>query len=221
MGGKVYAAPLAGLLPSSRAAPMTIAGHFRTVLPRLGDALRAPRTPEAESLTEPHDPRLRAVAAICTPLDLDATSAAFERPQSSLYRYYILRRLREIYREVAARHPVPTPVEALREVWQLRDFDRLTVAPRFGFASAEDYYAKASVGPLLPRIAKPALLLEAEDDPMVPRSTVMPALALAPPALDVRWVKRGGHVSLPSDLDLGMAAPRGMTGQALGWLLGR
>lgn len=171
-------------------------------------------------LTEAHDARLRAVAAVCAPLDLDATAAALDRPQSALYRYYILRRLREVYAEVAARHPVPTPLERLDGVWKLREFDALTVAPRWGFASAEDYYARASVGPLLPRLAKPALLVAASDDPMVPRSTLDPWFAGAP-ALDVRWVSRGGHVSVPGSLDLGMPAPRGLSGQVLGWLLER
>jgi hypothetical protein len=172
-------------------------------------------------LTEEHDPRLRAVAAVCSPLDLDATSAAFDRPQCALYRYYILRRLREIYTEVAARHPLPTPPETLRSVRRLRQFDALTVAPRFGFESAEDYYARACVGPLLGSIVKPVLFVAAEDDPMVPRSTVVPALAAAPATMDVRWVRQGGHVSVPSDLDLGVAAPAGLTGQVIGWLLER
>ncbi len=170
-------------------------------------------------LTEAHDSRLRAVAAICSPLDLDATSAAFDRPQSALYRYYILRRLREIYAEVAARHPVPTPLEVMRGVRRLRQFDALTVAPRFGFTSAEDYYERACVGPMLGRIVKPVLFVAVEDDPMVPRSTVVPVLAAAPPTMDVRWVRRGGHVSMPADLDLGVRAPAGLPGQVLGWLL--
>ncbi len=172
-------------------------------------------------LCEPHDPRLRAVAAVCSPLDLDACSAAIDRPGRAIYRYYLLARLREIYAAVAARHPVPTPVEALRGVWKLRAFDHLTVAPRWGFASAEDYYARASVGPLLARLDAPALLVVAEDDPMVPRETLIEPLRRAPAALDVRWVEGGGHVSLPAKLDLGARAPLGLSGQVLGWLLER
>jgi predicted alpha/beta-fold hydrolase len=171
-------------------------------------------------LTEPHDPRLRAVAAICSPLDLDACSASIDRPNAAIYRYYVLRRLREIYGEVAARRPLPTPPEQLRGVWKLRRFDALTVAPRWGFASAEDYYTRASVGPLLPKIAKPALMVAAKQDPMVPRETLLPSLRAAPAALEAHWVD-GGHVSPARRMDIGVRAPLGLTGQAIGWLLER
>jgi predicted alpha/beta-fold hydrolase len=211
-GDDFYHAGLTADLHAALASPEA-AGYGRIYL--LGVSLGGHVT--LRLLCEPHDPRVRAVAAVCSPLDLDACSAAIDRPQSAIYRYYVLHRLREIYAAVAARHPVPTPVEALRSVRKLRTFDGLTVAPRWGFASAEDYYARASVGPLLPRIAKPALLVASQEDPMVPAETLHQSLRAAPAALDVRWV-RGGHVGRPERLDLGCRAPLGLAGQVLGWL---
>lgn len=40
--------------------------------------------------TEVRDPRLRAVAAVCSPLDLDASVAGIDQPSGWLYRRYVL-----------------------------------------------------------------------------------------------------------------------------------
>ena len=62
-------------------------------------------------------------------------------------------------------------------VTRLREWDALTVVPRHGFASTEDYYARASVSGRWQALCAPALLVNTEHDPMVPASTVRPALA--------------------------------------------
>jgi predicted alpha/beta-fold hydrolase len=162
---------------------------------------------------------LAATAAVCSPLDLDRSAAAIDAPGYGLYRSYLLRRLRRILAAAAARNPALPAPEALRSVRTLRAWDGAVVAPRFGFASAEDYYARASVAPLLPRLRRPALLLLADDDPMVRRESVLPALATTPPNLEVRWVSPGGHVGFPRALDLGLPGARGLEHQLVSWLL--
>ena len=168
------------------------------------------------------DSRVAAAAAVCAPLDLDAGARAIDAPGRWLYRRYLLNHLGEIYREVARTRPVPIPPSRLRDVRTLREFDRLVIAPRFGFRDAEDYYARASVGPRLALLARPALLVASRHDPMVPAATLVTSLAAAPPQLSVRWADRGGHVGLPPDLDLELdlepGAPRGVAAQALAWL---
>ena len=49
----------------------------------------------------------------------------------------------------------------------LRGFDDCYTAPRSGFCDAADYYAQSSSGQFLPRIGCRALVLCAEDDPIV------------------------------------------------------
>ena len=74
----------------------------------------------------------------------------------------------------------------------LRIFDDLYTAPQGGFADALDYYRRSSALPLITRIAVPALILTARDDPFV---AVEPFEALKPPAhVEVRIVPRGGHL---------------------------
>jgi predicted alpha/beta-fold hydrolase len=100
----------------------------------------------------------------------------------------------------------------------LRQWDNLVVAPRFGFASAEDYYAKASVAPLLGRIELPALFIHSLGDPMIPPRVWQPSLANASPSIDVHITPRGGHVGFPNNLDLGLGPRLGLEDQVLAWL---
>ena len=54
----------------------------------------------------------------------------------------------------------------------MREFDAAYTAPHFGFASAEDYYHRASAMRVASRIRVPALVITAEDDPFVPAAPV-------------------------------------------------
>ena len=171
--------------------------------------------------SEEHDPRLAAVGAVCSPLDLRPAQLSFDRatPAAWPYRVYILGRLKRLYASIATYGPVPTPVERVERVRTLREWDALTVVPRFGFTSPEDYYATASVGPRLRRIDVPALLVACPSDPMVPLASIADAAAAADGVLDLRWVRRGGHVAFPASLHLGIEAPAGLPAQLAGWAM--
>ena len=168
---------------------------------------------------EAADARVVATAAVCSPLDLDRSAAAIDAPGYGLYRAYLLRRLRRILAAAAARHPDLARPAAVQGIRTLRAWDAAVVAPRFRFSSAEDYYARASVAPLLPDLRRPALLVLAQDDPMVRRESVEPALRLASPSLEVRWVRPGGHVGFPRRLTFGYDGAPGLESQVLSWLL--
>lgn len=165
------------------------------------------------------DRRLAAVAAVCSPLDLTLAGRRIDQPAVWAYRRFVLANFREIYAPIAARRPVPVPPETAARFVYLRQWDDAVVAPRWGFADAEDYYARASVAPHLGDLAVPALLVAVEDDPMVPGEILRPALSRRGHGLEVRWVERGGHMAFPAALDLGYPGPPGLEGQLLGWLL--
>jgi predicted alpha/beta-fold hydrolase len=168
------------------------------------------------------DRRVRAAAAVSTPLDLALSCATIDRPQATLYRRYVMRSLKEIYAAVAARRPVPLPPAAAAAIESLRRWDEAIVAPRHGFASADEYYRTQSAAPRLRELRLPTLLVEAENDPMVPASTVRPWLKQPLPGLEVHWVPSGGHAAFPSRLDLGLGGgsglERGLEAQILAWL---
>lgn len=167
--------------------------------------------------SEASNARLAGTAAVCSPLDLAATVEAFDRP-CNIYRRYVLGGLSAIYEACYRRRGGPVTPEQARRIRKIRTWDERVVAPRFGFKDADDYYARASVGPRLGSLLGRSLYVGALADPMVPRATVEPALGLASAALEVHWERRGGHMGFDAHFDLGQAAPRGLEHQVLAWL---
>lgn len=139
---------------------------------------------------------LRAAVAISAPLDLTRVTPAIERLRSLPYHRYVLRNLVRQGEAFAGAHPqlARYDVRALGRLRTIRAYDGHVIAPMHGFASADDYYERASAGPVIERIRLPTLLVHAEDDPMVPADTVRKWLTGAPPALEQAWSHRGGHV---------------------------
>ncbi len=90
----------------------------------------------------------------------------------------------------------PDLFEAGRERGALtvRDYDEAITAPYGGYADAADYYARSSAGPWLAAIDRPALVLAAADDPMIPGESL--TRWPLPPSGRVRReiAATGGHV---------------------------
>ena len=164
------------------------------------------------------DPRLRAVAAICPPLDLHHATLAFDHPAQRPYRLHIFRGLNKAYAAAAKRGRVHVPSAVVARARSCRERDSLTVVPRFGFRSAEDYYERESVASKLDRLHIPSLVVMSRQDPLVPAATVIPAIAGASRALSAIWVAPGGHVYFPKRLDLGQRGPLGLEHQVIQWL---
>jgi predicted alpha/beta-fold hydrolase len=163
------------------------------------------------------DRRLRAVAAVCPPLDLKAVQGWLDAPARKIYREYILRELRQMYVPIARRGRAPTPLERVQGVKTLREWDALTVAPRFGFHDADDYYAKMSVGPHLHNLSVPALLVASPHDPMIPAHSIAPLVEAPHKNLELCWVDDGGHVFFPPVVDAGFGQSQGLVAQVLEW----
>jgi predicted alpha/beta-fold hydrolase len=143
------------------------------------------------------DARVRAVAAVCAPLDLELAAQLLDRPASVVYRGHVLSGLNEIYGAVAKRRSVPTPLETVLRARSIRTWDSLTVVPRYGFGTVENYYSSMSVGPRLQALKVPSLLVQSTVDPMVPPWTYERHLTPPLPNLTVRRLASGGHVAFP------------------------
>jgi predicted alpha/beta-fold hydrolase len=59
-------------------------------------------------------------------------------------------------------------LDGLWKVWSIRTFDDRYTAPPHGYQGAGDYYRRASAMRVIDRVARPALILSAADDPFVP-----------------------------------------------------
>lgn len=164
------------------------------------------------------DERVRAVAAVCPPVDLGEGARLLDAPSQTVYRNYILSELRALYRGVAATTDVPTPWSRIKLVRHIREWDALTIVPRFGFENVDHYYSSQSVANRIDTLRLPTLMVHSHDDPVVIPETVYPMTKGPTPQLDVHWFDGAGHVYFPPSLDLGVSGPRGLGPQVLSWL---
>lgn len=159
------------------------------------------------------DPRLAAIVAICAPLDLARNVERLDAPSGWIYRRHVLNGLAKLHTKVHAGAQDQRP----RRFRTLREWDLTNIIPRWGFASAEEYWRSQAAGPRLREAQLPILFLAAEHDPMVPALTLRPHLERAGSAVDIRWIRRGGHVGFPRNMDLGLPGELGLFNQILTW----
>lgn len=205
-GADYYHAGLAGDLVTVLADP-TLADYSRIFV--LGFSLGGHVSVHLSFLAE-RDPRVAAIVAICAPLDLERNVIELDTPSGWIYRRHVLDGLAKIHAKI-------DPGRA-RRFATIREWDAATIVPRWGFASPEHYWRSQAAGPRLREAGIPILYVGSEGDPMVPAVTVEQHLARAGSAVDIRWVRRGGHVGFPRDIDLGLPGELGLIPQVLTWV---
>jgi uncharacterized protein len=137
-------------------------------------------------------PALAGVAAICPPLDLSACADALEARGNGLYQHYFMQMLTESYRRRHRARPDLFAEGRERGLRTVREYDDRITAPFGGYESAAQYYERSSAGPWLASIDRPALVLAAHDDPMIPVPSVA-GWALSP-SVRREILPTGGHV---------------------------
>jgi len=138
-----------------------------------------------------------AAAAFSVPFDLGAGA----RHINYVYVARFLRSLKKKITQMLEHFPEMRDRVDLAAILRARtfvEFDDAATAPIHGFASADDYYAKSSSLQFLPKITTPTLILNAEDDPFLPREALERARAAASPAIDFRTTPCGGHTGFIS-----------------------
>ena len=110
---------------------------------------------------------LAAAATVSAPIDLAVTCRYMMRRRNRLYHHYILGLMKV---EATGEGAVVSAAEraaimGARTVW---DYDDVFIAPRYGFASAEDYYERCRPTRFMAGIRVPTLILSAMDDPWIP-----------------------------------------------------
>jgi hypothetical protein len=144
-------------------------------------------------------PALKGVAAVSPSIELQACAARIESPANWFYRQSFMRSLRRRVRRKRALYPNLYDTRGLWRVRTVRQFDERFTAPAGGYADASDYYERASSLAVIPRIGVPALVLHAEDDPIIPTAPFCsPSIAANPEVLLV-LTSRGGHVGFVAD----------------------
>ncbi len=110
---------------------------------------------------------VRAVVAVSPAIDLSASADALHRWDNRLYEWWFLIALAGRMRRKAELFPERFRAYPLGSIRSIRDFDDRITARYFGFNGAEDYYKRASAGPVLEHIAVPTQVIHALDDPFI------------------------------------------------------
>jgi uncharacterized protein len=141
---------------------------------------------------------VRAVAAVCSPIDLAAGGRAIGRGFNRLvYTRMFLRTMIPKALRKLAQHPGLFDRDRLLAARDLYEFDNVFTAPLHGFASTDDYWRRGSAKPHLHRIRIPALVLNARNDPFVP-ADCLPSPHEVKPPVTLWQPAHGGHVGFPA-----------------------
>ena len=110
---------------------------------------------------------LAAAATVSAPIDLAVTCRFMMRPRNRLYHRYILDHMKV---EATGEGAIVSAAEraAIMGAATVWDYDDVFIAPRYGFASAEDYYERCRPTRFMAGIRIPTMILGALDDPWVP-----------------------------------------------------
>jgi uncharacterized protein len=140
---------------------------------------------------------VQALASVCAPLDLAAGGHAIGRGfNRQVYTRMFLRTMKPKALRKLAQHPGLFDRAALLRARNLYEFDNIFTAPLHGFASTEDYWARASAKPHLSRIGVPSLVVNARNDPFVPASS-LPVPGEVSRSVLLWQPADGGHVGFP------------------------
>jgi predicted alpha/beta-fold hydrolase len=97
--------------------------------------------------------------------------------------------------ELFPKHFALNGVDRIRTI---REFDDVITAPLCGYGNAVNYYDRASAKHVLASIAVPALVITAQDDPMVPHASVRRPELLGNPRITLLDPPHGGHCAFIS-----------------------
>ena len=139
-----------------------------------------------------------AICAVCAPLDLTACGLHISHGFNHLvYGRRFLHTMKPKALQKWDQFPGLFDREALVQARTVLDFDQVFTAPLHGFASAMDYWRRASAKPQLGSLRLPTLIVNAQNDPFVPSDSLPTPRDIAP---DVQlWQPaHGGHVGFPS-----------------------
>ena len=146
---------------------------------------------------------VRAIAAVCAPLDLAASGAAMGRGfNRQVYTRMFLRSMKPKALAKLKQHPGLFDAQALMAAQDLYAFDNIFTAPLHGFRDTEDYWKRASAKPHLAAVRVPALAINARNDPFIPADS-LPALHEVGQYVDLQQFDHGGHVGFAAGIPFG------------------
>ena len=136
---------------------------------------------------------LKAACAISVPFELAKSAVTLKQGFSRIYQKYLIDSLQKKVRKKFKTLTCPIDISEL-ETWN--DFytlDNNLTAPLHGFDGADDYYSRCSSRQFLKTIVTPTLIIQAKDDPFLPKSAIPEENELSN-SVTLELSEHGGHV---------------------------
>ena len=137
--------------------------------------------------------RLCAVVGVSPAIDLGPSADLLHAPINRLYERRFLRALLKRFRRKAMLFPRAFDAAKADGIRSLREFDDKVTALYSGFRNADDYYFRAAAARVVDRIAVPALVIHALDDPFVVILPDTRTKLAANPQVMLLETPHGGH----------------------------
>lgn len=138
--------------------------------------------------------KVRAAVAISVPCHLNSSARKLAEPGNRIYMRYFLGGLTRKVEIKARQFPGKLDLSGLHDMKTFAEFDERITAPLHGFASAEDYWTRASSKQFLPAIQIPTLLLNARNDPFLTPECFPEEEARQHTMVHLETPEQGGHV---------------------------
>lgn len=137
------------------------------------------------------DPRIKKAFVVSPPLDLESSAKALAQPSTYIYMQNLLKNLKTKLVTKEKLFPEIINTKDFDEVKNFYDYDGRYTAPLNDFASAKDYWNKASSKGLLEDIRVRTIILSALDDPFLGPECFP---EIKNPFVTTHYTKYGGHL---------------------------
>ena len=147
--------------------------------------------------------KIRKVAAVCVPLNLENGSIHLRKTSNILYTKRFLKSLKKKIRAKEQLMPGSFDMKMLHRVKDVYDFDEYFTAPIHGFRDARDYYHQCSAINYIAGIHTPTLVANAINDPLIPVKSFDHNEFNLSKNVILELTKSGGHCGFPGTDDKG------------------
>jgi len=141
---------------------------------------------------------LHKAVAISTPIDPSSASQQLKKFQNKPYARNFLKSLFGKIREKHKIYPDEIDLSYIPKIKEIWDYDEYYTSQIYGFKGAEDYYAKCNSKQFLRNIKIDTMIINALDDPFLPKSCFPFEEAKDNKHLHLLASKYGGHVGFYS-----------------------
>jgi hypothetical protein len=141
---------------------------------------------------------LAGVCAVSTPIDLAACATELAKPHNFVYQRRFVSRLKDRIRRRHLQAPQTYTLAHLPKIRTIEEFDEYYTSKLFGFGTAANYFRTQSSNQFLEHIRIPALVIQAQDDPLIPFSVYNRPEFKTNPNLTLVAPSHGGHLGFLS-----------------------